>query len=353
MVWALFASVAFAWLAIPPGLMPTIGDGPGDGHDTSERLAALARAQVFVDGGTRRAAAPLSLIECRFLDNAASGTTSKFDCSLEDGARIRVKYGWTPEIHAEVAAAHLVSAVGFGADDMAIARRLRCYGCPRWPMFTRQAADRLHLHKLLQKIIDYDRHADFEWVSIERRSTFIELKFGEEEGWSWNELSTINPALGGAGHAEVDALRLMAMFLNHWDNKPSNQRLACPPDRMTADDPPQCDHPLAMIQDLGSTFGPTKLDLHAWRESPVWADAANCTISMSHLPYHGGTFEDTGISEEGRRLLASRLVRLTRPQVTALFADAGFDQVADWVAAFERRVDAIAHRPPCPRSSAT
>jgi len=349
---AVFGSVAIAWLAIPPGLLPTLGDDPPDPHDTHARLAALARAKVFVDQGTSRPSAPLSYVECRFLDTAARGTTSKFDCTTEDGTRIRVKYGWTAEIQAEVAATHLLADLGFGADDVQMAHRVRCYGCPRWPMFTRQAADRLHLHSLLRRVIDYERHTDFESVSVERRSTFKELQFGEAEGWSWNELSTIDPALGGATHAEVDALRLMAMFLNHWDNKPSNQRLACPPDRAAGNDAANCDHPLAMIQDVGSTFGPEKVNLRAWSGSPLWADAANCTISMSHLPYKGGTFTDVGISEEGRRLLANRLTRLTAAELAALFADAGFDDPLAWVAAFEQRADAVAHRPPCPPSPA-
>jgi len=55
------------------------------------------------------------------------------------------------------------------------------------------------------------------------------------------------------------------MFLNHWDNKQSNQQLICGR---------SCDHPIAQIKDAGSTFGPRKVDLHAWSDSPFWADAA-------------------------------------------------------------------------------
>ena len=172
----------------------------------------------------------------------------------------------------------------------------------------------------------------------------------------WNELSAIDPTVGGATHAEVDAFRLMAMFLNPCDNKASNQRLVCPsvPGSEKHTDPdqaPQCDHPLAMIQDVGSTFGPKKVNLHAWNESPVWADAASCTISMKHLPYHGGTFPDVSISEEGRRLLSDRLTKVTASQLTVLFTNARFDDVDHWVAAFERKVDEIAHRPPCPSTN--
>ena len=354
----LIAIVVFAWLAIPPGMMPTLAsDQPVDAEATRARLAALARAKVFVDSVTEQREAPVDEIDCRFLNTPVSGTTPKFDCTLDDGQRIRVKYA-SQELHAEVATTHLLAALGFGADDVSMARRVRCYGCPRWPMLARQAAERLHLDKFLQDRIDYDRYADFEWVSVERRGRTNELEFGDQEGWSWNELSGVNPSLGGATHAEVDAFRLMAMFLNHWDNKAANQGLICPSlsdssKQSAPDDEPKCDHPLAMTKDVGSTFGPKKVDLQAWGESPVWTDSAGCTISMKHLPYHGSTFPEVSVSEEGRRLLADRLLKLTTPQLTAFFTSARFDDVDRWVAAFDRRVDAIARRPPCPSMNET
>jgi hypothetical protein len=205
----------------------------------------------------------------------------------------------------------------------------------------------LHLETLLKERLDYGRYSDFDWVSVERRDRDEELKFGDQEGWSWDELSAVDPALGGATHPEVDALRLMAMFLNHWDNKASNQRLVCP-GRSNSDGKASCDHPLAMIQDAGSTFGPKSINLHEWDQSPVWVDASSCSLSMKHLPYGGSTFRDVRVSEEGRRLFSNRLARLTPSHLTALFFNAHFDDVDRWVAAFERRADAIAHRPPCP-----
>lgn len=66
-----------------------------------------------------------------------------------------------------------------------------------------------------------------------------------------------------------------------------------------------------MIQDLGGSFGPPKLDLANWASSRIWADAARCIVSMRALPYEGSTFPDTRISEEGRRFLAERLDRLS------------------------------------------
>ena len=52
----------------------------------------------------------------------------------------------------------------------------------------------------------------------------------------------------------MDALRLLAVVISHWDNKPENQRITCLP----GGDQPDggCTTPLALIQDLGATFGP-------------------------------------------------------------------------------------------------
>ena len=59
-----------------------------------------------------------SSIECRFHPEPAHGTTSKFSCILPDGELVKVKYGWTQEVRAEVAASRLLTRLGFGADDV-------------------------------------------------------------------------------------------------------------------------------------------------------------------------------------------------------------------------------------------
>ena len=81
---------------------------------------------------------------------------------------------------------------------------------------------------------------------------------------------------------------------------------------------------------------------------PVWDDASKCMVSMKHMPYRGGTFKDTAISEEGRRLLASRLGQLTPGQIESLFATAGLKDAPTWSAVFQDRVRQIVYRPACP-----
>ena len=186
---------------------------------------------------------------------------------------------------------------------------------------------------------------------MERRLPGLEI----EGGWSWPELSAIDPAAGGATRAEADALRLLAVFLANWDGKPVNQRLAC---FGTSWATQRCEQPLAYMQDLGQTFGPKSIDLDGWTRTPVWADPATCGVSMRDLPWQGATFEDTTISEEGRLFLAGLLRQITPAQVHSLFSGARFtdffrnDSAATidaWTQTFLARVAQIADRPPCPK----
>ena len=64
-------------------------------------------------------------------------------------------------------------------------------------------------------------------MSVERNFDGEAIEVGFERGWAFYELDKIDASRGGATRAEVDALRLMAIFLHHWDNKSSNQRLTC------------------------------------------------------------------------------------------------------------------------------
>jgi hypothetical protein len=327
---------------------------PPDPAELRVRNDALTRATVlraepfdgtavdFTADPNRELVNP-SEISCRFLPTEPTGTTPKFDCELPGGQKIKVKYFGTREIPAEVAATRLLHGLGFGADRMSHVDTVRCYGCVISPFHIRSLMQKLHLERAFDEYIDYDRATVFRKVGIERKSEGESIEVGEHQGWAFYELPRIDPARGGATRAEVDALRLIAMFLNHWDNKASNQRLMCP-DSESAD----CRHPLAMIQDVGADFGPRKVHLEKWSETPVWSDPRTCTLSMKNFPSDGGTFNDVQISEHGRLLLGGRLKQFSPAQIEALFTSAGFPDVPQWVAAFQSKVRQIADRPACP-----
>lgn len=319
------------------------------------RIDALARARVLRDEPFKASEIDFStdpntglidphLTICTFVPTEPTGTTPKFDCKLDSGKQIKVKYGWTREIPAEVAAARLVYALGFPANHMSRVATVRCYGCVVSPFHVRLVARMLHMEGPFDRHLNYNHAIDFVNVSVERRFKGHGIDEGQDKGWSFYELSTIDPSRGGATRAEVDALRLMAVFLGHWDNKVSNQRLLC--EDNVKHEP--CEHPLAMIHDLGSSFGPYKLNLDGWMKAPVWAETNSCTVSMKSLPFNGGTFPEVRISEEGRCLLGDRLKQLSRAQITMLFSSAGFADVDRWVSAFQDKVRQIVDRNACP-----
>jgi hypothetical protein len=304
----------------------------------------LPEADLSRNGDGPGAFAATDLVTCKFVLKSSDGRSPKFQCVLDGGEVVKVKYGRNnPETFGEVAATRLVAALGFGADRVDVVAGVRCIGCPAFPYPKFGIFDALRA--------DDSRAVDFDLAVVERRMPGRAI----DGGWSWGELRAIDPAAGGASPAEVDALRLLAVFLAHWDGKPENQRLTC-----AEGSGARCEDPLAYIQDLGQTFGPKSIDLDGWSRTPVWKDAAACGVSLKEMPWAGSTFEDVAISEDGRALLAGLLRQLGEGQVKGLFAGARFTEFfrnarsADedaWTRAFLHRVAQIADRPPCPVGS--
>jgi hypothetical protein len=293
---------------------------------------------------------PDAELVCKFLLRRSRGQTPKFHCVLPSGEMVKIKYGRrNPEALTEIAATRLLAALGFGADRMFKVARVRCFGCPPYPQARFPWLDALFSR-------GEDQYVDIAPASVERPFPGKRIAAPGAYGWGFYELDRIDPARGGAPRADVDALRLMAVFLADWDNKPVNQRLVCLPG---GEDPGGgCREPFAILQDVGATFGPLALDLEGWRKASVWADPATCRVSMKTLPYHGATFVDVEISEGGRKLLAAGLTQLRDSQIRDLFDAAGIAQytrgtAADrdpdrWVGAFRAKVREIAERAPCP-----
>ena len=322
---------------------------------TEQRLDALSRAQVWRAPGVAvgqvrfsAAASQPESISCRFQITDLGGTAQKFDCTLENGEQIRVKYGRTQEIPSEVAASRLLHALGFGADEVMLVKQVRCYGCPAEPFVTMKAVDLTDTDALYKKFVNYDQFKDFEWAAVERKHQGRAIGTDQLKGWAFFELDAVDAAKGGAPRAHVDALRLLSVFLAHWDNKSENQRLVC----LSEKDWPEggtCRAPLAMLQDIGAAFGPKKVDLEGWRKAPIWANRAQCETSMATLPYEGATFTAVRITEGGRRHLADLLGQLSDQQIHDLFAGARFDhaggflktgapEIPEWVTVFKDKV---------------
>ena len=339
------------------------------------RKALLARARVFVktppDIRTLDLSKtpndpdpidPTTTLECQYVPEPVTGTQPKFHCVLPDGDEVKVKYGTTRERYGEVAATRLLAALGFGADHVTMLPRLRCIGCPVYPFEMREIAEAFYAPWLVDLVTSKTQQRDFTWVAVERKMAGRGIEVDPHEGWDWDELSEVDSANGGATQAELDAFRLMVVFLSHWDNKATNQRLVCEEREGASDDPrAPCKTPLLIMQDVGSTFGPGKVTHSAWAAIPMWADNTNCITSLDHdsIPYRGGRFTATHISEAGRQLLAGKLTQFSEEQIRALFQGARFPEpksgeitgdVTLWVKTFQDKVRQIADRS-CPATS--
>jgi len=291
-------------------------------------------------------------VSCTFVPHAPGGTSLKFDCALDDGEVIRVKYAHQPEIHAEVAATRLLAALGYASDHVYMVHRVHCRGCPMNPFVTTVLLDAIGIDGDDTSRATGADQRDFEWVAVERKFDAAPIEDDTREGWAWWELKNVD-----APRVDLDALRLVAVFLAHWDNKADNQRLVCM-DRPFEEDAQACHDSVLMIHDVGATFGPTKVNLAQWRQMPLWADRATCTVSMHAMPYRGGTFGDTQISEAARVQVGRELNAFSDAELRTWFADARFPQFYEstddrkdldaWVEAYRNRVSQILTAGPCP-----
>lgn len=282
-------------------------------------------------------------VPCEYVSKDLSGRSPKFACRIGTDDEVKVKFGGNNgEVYAEVAASRLLWALGFGADHMYPARVV-CRNCPR-------------------EFYGTDRGNGefiFDPAVIERKMPGTALS----EEWSWEELDSIDEEAGGAPRAHRDALELLAVFLQHTDTKPQQQRLICLNGQPSSNGP--CRRPFMLINDLGLTFGRANtfndnatggMNLAKWSETSVWKDASSC---VGNLPKSiSGTLDDPPISEPGRRFLASLLTQLSDRQIRDLFTVArvtlrgrspgdplsGFATVNEWANAFRQKRAEIVDR---------
>jgi hypothetical protein len=339
------------------------------GLPTSARDAALVRARVWLPPAQKVGAVDFAVnsagpgrfdpgadVDCTFALEPIGGSTPKFMCTLPSGERVKVKYGRpNGELPAEVASSRLLISLGFPTDRMNRVHSVRCHGCPVFPQQALQCLARSEPAAVCLQGASPSSLVTFEPAVIERPLEGHKIEALDDDGWSWYELYRFDPRAGGSPRAHVDALRLIAILLAHWDNKGANQKLVCPP--AAAQTGGICRAPIAAIGDLGSTLGPSKIDLAHWKAFPIWTDAAACRVSMRSLPFGGATFPDTQISEAGRRFALELLRPLTRAQLETLFAESGVTafphvlaearQPSAWADAFLDKVAQIEHAGPC------
>jgi len=285
-------------------------------------------------------------VTCKYLDKKLSGMSPKFACVIGEDDEVKVKFGGNNgEVYGEVLATRLLWALGFPADRMYPVNVI-CKGCPD---------DFLGIER-------GNGESRFDPAVIERKAAGTEWG---TKGWSWKELDEVDGDRRGAPRAHRDALKLLAVFMQHSDSKPEQQRIVCQ-SKAKWPQSKTCADPFLMISDVGLTFGrgtrsnanePSSVNLEAWKQTPVWKDDAGC---VGNLPKSfTGTLSEPVIGEAGRRFLASLLMQLSDRQLYELFeaarvdlrlrspgkVDSGFATEADWVDAFKaKRQEIVARR---------
>jgi hypothetical protein len=200
----------------------------------------------------------------------------------------------------------------------------------------------------------------FDIAAIERKFPGHELEApGVGPGWAWPELDLVDERAGGAPLEQRDALKLLAVFLQHTDSKQEQQRLMCL-DPKLEESGANCREPFMMTHDVGLTFGRANrlnrnalgsVNLERWAHTAIWRDGAHCIANLS--PSQTGTLAHPLISEGGRKFLLNLLTQLSDDQLRDLFDVARFGDrvlpggtsgspVSAWVDAFKHKRDEIA-----------
>ena len=350
------SALATVMVGVIVATLPTSAHRNVSGSDDARllRANAIARAQVWTPtnvGSTdirngpagRRTFAFRETVTCDYVDKDLAGRSPKFACASE-GDELKVKFGGgNAEVYAEVAATRLLWALGFGADRMYPVRVI-CRGCP----------------DNLPGILRGDGSTLVDPAAIERKMPGKDFK--PDSSWAWAELDNVQETRGGAPAAHRDALKLVAVFLQHTDSKPEQQRIEClEDDARTAS---TCTRPLMMLNDVGLTFGGANLvnanskgmNLAAWASTPIWKGDTGCIGNLSRSAT--GTLKDPVIGESGRAFLAGLLTQLSDDQIAAVFevsrvtlrlrnpedVRSGFATVAEWASVFKRKRAEIVDR---------
>jgi hypothetical protein len=287
---------------------------------------------------------PNQAVTCDYVEQPMGGATRKFHCVIRADDVVKVRYGvHNGHVQGTVLATRLLWALGFGADRV-YPVRVTCRGCSADPWSHRGPVNAAH---------------QFDPAVIERKPLGHEMWEGHQEaGWVWPELDLIDQSLDGAPPEQRDALKLMAVLMQHTDNGRQQQHLLCMPSGLLNDG--VCDKPFLFIHDVGLTFGranefnrdePGSVNFEEWSTTPVWRDPHSCVGHLSKS--FTGSIGDPHISEAGRKFLADLLLQLTDLQLRDLFEVAGVERrttssgvskakVEDWVAAFDRKRGEIA-----------
>jgi hypothetical protein len=290
------------------------------------------------------------------MDDIPGGRTPKFFCNaLLNGKPTTLKIKYDParqpldgkygkpnrEVYGEVLATRLLWAAGFGADKIYTVK-VTCKNCPRDPWtYIRKKLNLLDIQDRWIQFVRFDLLSNNTWdqklPALEVNYAVVEVQHpgkkitstSGEVGWNWSEMydHQTNPE---TQTLERDTLTIMAAFIDHMDNKASQQRLTC----LDGKGAPvaTCQSPLMMIHDAGSSFGNgwapfqgdislNKVDLDKWVKLSVWADKKKCLVQIHGAP--NASFRTTWkVTDAARAKLGTVLSKISDQQLLSLFTAA-------------------------------
>lgn len=275
--------------------------------------------------------------------------------------KLKVKYPYlfeeNPEIYGEVVGTRLLWALGFGADSVYYVYKTHCYGCTADPYKNRavdmstMSTPRTFIPTAIERKMDGDE------ILFQRRNGTV------REGVTVSEMLRKLPAdpyLKYQKWMHRDALRLLAVMLQHTDNQIANQRMMCqgPSDRHG-----NCLGRVVMyIQDIGTSFGvrvnilkknrTRKMIYQEWVEDAIWSKPEECRAHLHQIFMPDNSLWNPRISEAGRQFLIKLLDGFTagpagRQRVENLFAAAHVagrpsrETNKMWADAFMKKVEEI------------
>jgi hypothetical protein len=182
--------------------------------------ADMSKRNLFYGPGGRRNAPPEGPFT--FVEEDTDGTQPKYDVLDRNGVKWKVKFG--PEARPETVATRLIWAVGYFADED--------YFVPK-----------VKLLKLPATLKRGKKYFDKNGVAMNAR--LERARRGKKlDNWKWKG----NPF---EGSRELNGLRVVAVLINNWDLKDSNNTI------MLANEDSKDPQLVYFLSDLGATFGAT------------------------------------------------------------------------------------------------
>lgn len=307
---------------VPTGAAAAVAEKKLDQEGVIWRDPGPVGSLNLIDGAGGRAHAPNPKGAFTFIEEAADGTSPKFDIVDDHGVVWKVKLG--EESESETAAARLMWAAGYFVDEDYFVPELVVAGLPtlhRGQEFV-STGGTVHRARLERKFKDVKRSETWDWFA--------------------------NPFIDSP---ELNGLRIMMSLLNNWDLKEINNTvLEIGGERRY------------MVADLGASFGNTGNMLTRSKSAPQeYADSKfveSTSPGFADFVLHSRPFilsainvpnyktrthmEDVArkIPRADAKWLGHRLALLSLRQLDDAFQAAGYtpDEVALYVSAVQKRI---------------